>query len=625
MNRRAIAFSIVGLVASCGAAVARADDDVIAIFKLKGALPEAPPSSEFGSIFGGPSTNMFDLLKRLNKARNDSSVKAIVLELDEAAVGFAQVEELRAAIEKLKAADKDVWVYAETLQRGQYALASAATKIVMMPAGELVFNGLYGDSSYYKNMLDHIGVQADIVHIGDYKSAGEPFYRTGPSKEADEQTNRLLDGIFERMVEMVAESRKLDPSAVRSLVDTGMFSPKEAVEAGLVDELMFKQDFRKTLQKRYGSSVEFTRSYGKDDDKLKLDLANPMAVFTMLQEMMGGGETAEEDTRPSIGVVYVESMITSGKTEEGPFGGGVQNAGSDTVARALDAAREDDNVKAVILRVDSPGGSAIASDVICEALVRCQQEKPVVVSMGNVAGSGGYYVACMAKTIFAEPTTITGSIGVVGGKMVTRGLWDWVGVTSHEYKRGARSDLLNGNRMFSDDERKVIRDMMLRVYGDFKGRVMIGRGDRIKQDLEQLAGGRVYTGKQALEIGLVDKLGGFWDAIRFAKEQAELDKFELKVFPEPKTFADILGEAMGREDEADVEAAVAVDLSRLFAGSVGGSATGPLAAITASPMFAVAQTVDPARTAALAQFLRMVETLGRERVLLADPSIPFVR
>jgi len=614
MNRRATAL-VFGLILALGAAAtARAQEgSMVAVFKLTGPLAEAPPPTDFGALLGGgKQTNMFELLRALNKARNDDAVKAIVLELDEAALGLAQVQELRAAIKKVRDADKDVWVYGEALGGGRYLLASAASKIVLMPHGDFTLTGLYGDSSYYKNMLDKIGVQADIIHIGDFKSAGEPFYRTGPSKEADEQTNRLLDGMFEQMIEMVAESRQIDPAALRSLIDRGMMSPREAVEAKLVDELMFRQDFNAALKRKYGNDVKLTRKYGQKDEAHEVDLSNPMGMFKLFQEMMGG-ETSEAEKRPAIAVVYVESMITSGKTQESPFGGGRSSSGSDSVAKALDKAREDESVKAVILRVDSPGGSAVASDVICESLVRCQKEKPVVVSMGNVAGSGGYYVACQAETIFAEPTTITGSIGVVGGKMVTRGLWDWVGITSHEYKRGARSDVFNTNRPFSEEERTMIRDMMLRVYGDFKERVTTGRGKKIKQELEQLAGGRVYTGKHALELGLVDKLGGLADAVRFAKEKAELDKFELKVYPEPKSLGDMLREAFGQEESGEEAEA-----------RVGASLTG-LTRLLQSPEFQAVQAVDPARAAAIGQFLKMVETLGRERVLMADLAIPVIR
>lgn len=582
-------------------------ENTVAVFKIKGPLAEAPAQMNLGEIFGEAAPmNMFDLLERLREARTDKNVQAVIFDVEEAMLGMAQIQELRAQFEALKATEKDVLIYCETLTPGKLVLGSAASELWLLPSGDVDVRGIYGESSYYKNMLDNIKVEADILHCGDYKSAGEPFYRTGPSKPAEEQLNRLLDGIFEQMVENIAKSRKLSPEKVIALMDKGAMSPKEALEAKLVDKLAYREDFIASVKKRYGPELKIARNYGKEKGP-KIDFSNPFAFFSVFSDMMKGKKHSD---KPAVAIVHVESMITQGETESGLFGG-TSNAGSSTVRRAIAKAAADDSVKALVLRVDSPGGSAIASDIICEATKRFKDsDRPFIVSMGNVAGSGGYYVSALADVIFAEPSTITGSIGVVGGKIVTKGLWDWVGITSHEFKRGEHADLMTTNRRFSDEERAMVQGWMNRIYEDFKGRVVEGRGKKIKGDLEPLAGGRVYTGKQALEIGLVDRLGGMADAVKFAASKAELGtNYEVRVYPEPQTIFDKIMEGMSEDDDADKFVSIQTALSSRFAGL-------PQVASTLEAL----KALDPAKAVALQKFLIQMELFSSECVLLIGPA-----
>ena len=585
------------------------ESEVVAVFKLKGPLKEAPDMFGMGDLFGDKvPTNMFDLLERLRTARADENVRAVVLDIEDAQLGSAQIQELRAQIEALKAAEKDVWIYCETLHPGSLMLASAASKLVLLPTGELAFTGIHGEHMYFKNLLDKIGCQADILHCGAYKSAGEPFYLTGPSKESEEQTNRLLDGIFDELVNDIAKSRKLTPEKVRELIDVGSFSAQEALDSKLVDATMYREDFIKKLRKNY-ADAKMDPAYGRKKGP-ELDLENPFGIFKLFGELMKEKKAPE---KAGIAVVFVEGPISGGESEPSLFGGET-GAHSGTIRKAIDQATADKKVKALILRVDSPGGSAIASDVICEACKRFKKTgRPFVVSMGNVAGSGGYYVACLGDTIFAEPSTITGSIGVVGGKIVTKGLWDWIGVTMHEYKRGRHADIMTTNRKFNDDERQVVMRMMNRVYEEFKSRVVEGRGKKIKGELEPLAGGRVYTGKQGLEIGLVDKLGGFADAIKHTAGEADLGTdYELRVFPKPRNFMDILAEAFGKKDKEDDDVS-------------SGVAAGKMAAALAehpaiSSGLKALERIDPAKARCVQRFLIDVELLSREGVLLIGPD-----
>jgi len=573
----------------------------VAIFKLKGALVEQPSESGLGELLGDKApTNMFDLLEKLKAAREDANLKAVVFDIDQAAIGLAQIEELRAQMESLKAAGKDVWVLAESLGNGSTMLGSAASRLLLVPAGEVALTGLYGEGMYFKGLLDHVGIEADIMHCGDFKSAGEPFYRTGPSKEAEAQTNQLFDSIFEQLVKSIADSRGMTEKQVRDLVDRAVFNSKEALDANLVDKLMYREDFVAAVKSKYGEDVEVTTNYKGKKNELDIDFGNPFAIFSVFEKMM---KLPAPSTNPAVAVVYVEGPITSGPTEHGLFGGS-KNAGSDTIRRAIAEAADDGSVKALVLRVNSPGGSALASDVIAEATQRFKAGgRPFIVSMGNVAASGGYYVSTAADQIFAEPTTITGSIGVVGGKFVTKGFWDWAGVTSHEYQRGKLADIMNTNRKWEPDERKVVEEMMNGVYGDFKKRVVEGRSGKLTDDIEKLAGGRVYTGATAIQIGLVDRLGGFTDAIKYAADEATISDYELRVFPRPKSPFDMLAEIFGGEKKDDKF------LSSNIASLPSVSAT--IDAIRA---------IDPQKARVTVDFLQQVEMLSTEGVLLLSPT-----
>ncbi len=607
--RQSVAFAVVGSLLACPP-VRAAEGDVVAVMKIKGPLAEQPSQLGLGPLLGEEApVNMFDLLKKLRHARSDDDLKAVIFDIDEALLGFGQIQELRKQFEALRAADKDVWVFTESLENGSLLLGSAATQLVLVPTGEVSLSGLYGEALYFKNLLDNIHMEADILHCGDFKSAGEPFYRTEPSEEDKAQTNRLFDSLFGSLVEGIAKSRRLTPEQVREIVDRGTVDAEEAVKAKLVDKLMYREDFVETIKKRYGKDTKIVFDYGGDKGP-EIDFDNPFGLFKFFGEIMKGPKESDEN---AVAVVYVEGPITTGKSEQGMFGG-VVNAGSDTVRKAIADAAADETVKALVLRVDSPGGSALASDIICEGAKRFRDSgRPFIVSMGNVAASGGYYVATLGDTIFAEQGTITGSIGVVGGKFVTKGFWDWAGVTGYEYKRGKHADLMNSNRKFNEEERKLVMDFMNRVYDDFKGRVMEGRGKKLKGEIDSLAGGRVYTGAEALEKGLVDQLGGLADAIKFAASEAEMADYEVRVFPKPKTIFDILAEAFsGGSDEEFVG----------LRGGLGRMSNNRFANLPAvSGALEVLQRLDPAKAEVLQDFVIHMELLADEKVLLVGPSL----
>lgn len=320
---------------------------------------------------------------------------------------------------------------------------------------------------------------------------------------------------------------------------------------------------------------------------------------------MGSGK--KKSTKDAIGIVYVDGAIGLGAGEPSPFGGG--GANSSDIRKALDEAAADDSIKAVVLRVDSPGGSAVASEIILDATRRVKAKKPFVVSMGNVAGSGGYYVACASDTIFADENTITGSIGVVGGKLATSGMWKKIGVTFKSYTRGQNAGLLGTSDVFSKPEREKMQAWMDDIYGVFKGHVTAARGDRLKKPIDELAGGRVYTGRQALELGLIDKIGTLQDAIEHVAAAAKLTEYEIRSVPEAKNFLDeLLKELSGEED----------DKSRFgLALKSGGDRHLSLVELALPHL----RGLDPQRVKSVTAALKHLQLMQREGAVLVMPEI----
>jgi len=603
--RWATAVATVLLVAIVSGAAVRAVElpgsstRKIAEFRLKGSVTEAPPPDLF--LFGLDADrpqSLHDLLERLRKARQDPEVVAVVLTLDEPDMGWAQMQELREALLKVRAADKDVYCHLESATTPQYLLATTANRLSIVPTGEILLMGLYSESPFLKGLLDKIRVQADFEHIGAYKGAAEPLTREAPSPELQQQIDWLLDDYYAQIVETIAKARGLEPERVKELIDQGPFTAEQALAARLVDAVEYRDEFVKAVETKY-RAARIVRNYGGKKGP-ELDLSNPFAVFKILGDLMKGPQEAE---KPVIALVYVEGMIIPGRSEDDLFG--IRSAGSTTIRTALENVRKDDKVKAVVLRVDSPGGSALASEIIWHAARLCGQQKPLVVSMGNVAASGGYYVSVGADTIFADPGTLTGSIGVVGGKLVTKGLWDWAGVNFHETKRGRNADLFNSNRRWDDRERAVIRRMMEEIYAVFTNHVKEGRQGKLTEDMDRIAGGRVYTGRQAKSKGLVDRIGGLADAIKFAADRANVSEYEIRVVPRPKNFLDLFMRSLGAEED---------DVVRL---------TGTRWPITAPAMQALAPMLaaaEPARVRAVVRTLMRLDLLCREGVLAVMPA-----
>jgi protease-4 len=517
---------------------------MIPVFNLASGLSESPEEVSFS--LGDTPVSLKDLVARMKKAAADPGVIAVVLSPGDG-LGGGQIEEIRQAMSQIRAAGKDVYVHADSLSMGQYVLASGATRISLVPTADLWLTGLYGEAPYVRGLLDKIGVKPDFLHCGDYKSAAEIFMRDGPSPEAEKMQNWLLDSVYNTEIKLIATGRAVDADKVKKWIDSGPYTALKAKEAGLIDAVEQRQDFEALLKNKYGREVVFNKKYGHKPAP-KLDFSSPFAIFKIMGDLVNEGQK-KKTGKDAIAVVYVDGPILLGTGKASLFGMG--GAHSSDIRKALDETARDDSIKAVVLRVDSPGGSAVASEIILDATRRVKAKKPFVVSMGNVAGSGGYYVSCASDVIFADETTITASIGVVGGKIATNDAWKKIGVTFKAYQRGENAAMLSSADVFTKEEKVKMQAWMDDIYAVFKGHVTSNRGDRLKKPIDELAGGRVFTGQQALELGLVDKIGSLQDAIDHVATKTKLTDYDVRVVPEPKNILEkLLEQSAGDKDDS---------------------------------------------------------------------------
>lgn len=518
----------------------------IACIVIDGSLPESPGEMSF---FGDLGTDLRKTIARLEKAGDDESIAGVILQID-AAPGRGKLNEIRDAIKRVQSKGKKVYALLESAMGPQYQLASACNEIILPESGEVLLPGVRAEFSFYKDLLAKVGVEVDMLHVGDFKGAAEPYTRDALSEPVRENMTALVDDFYDEMLTTIAADRNLKVEEVRKAVDRGLLMASEAKEAGLVDRVIYPDQFRDALQKEYkADKLAYVENYAKQ--KVDTDFSGPMGMMKLFQSMMGEGGRGRGSDEAKIAVVYAVGPIMSGKSQSSLMGG--TSMGSTTIIKALQEAAKDDSVKAIVLRVDSPGGSALASDLIWRQTQAI--DKPIVASMGDVAASGGYYISMGADRIFAEPGTVTGSIGVVGGKMAMKGVYDKLGINTESIARGENSGIFSTTHKFSASERKVVEKMMKDIYGQFTAKAAEGRKmDQAK--LEKLAGGQVFTGRVAKRNGLVDEIGTLRDAIQSAKRLAGLDpakKVQVLVLPKPENpFESLLGGNMDAEREAEI-------------------------------------------------------------------------
>lgn len=524
-----------------------------ALFKLDGELPESPGAS---GPFSDIKIDLRKLVARMDQAATDEKVKGVLIRIGSPTIGAGQRNEIREAIQRIRSAGKRVVAEMEVGSGGAYLIACACDEIIMPESGYLLIPGVRAEPLFYKGLLAKIGVEADFVHVGDAKGAAEPYTRESWSEPVKENITNMLDDMFDQMVDTIAMERPMSRQEVTKAIDRGLMTSTKAKKIGLIDRLSYAGDLKTHLAESMNvEKVTFIENYGQK--KVDTDFSGPGGFFKLLGMMAGSGQ--EKKSRgQKIAIVYAVGPIMSGESETDMFGKS-SSIGSTTLVKALGKAADDDQVAAIVLRVNSPGGSAVASDIIWSKIE--QIDKPVIASMGDVAASGGYYISMGADAVFAEPTTVTGSIGVVGGKMAVKGMLSKLGVTSDLISRGKNSGLFSPYEKFSKSERKALVGMMEETYEQFTAKAAEGRGlsqDRVKE----LGGGRVYTGRQAKKLGLIDHLGDLKAAIAEAKRLAEIDeetKVRIQTYPEAVDFFESL--FGGDNEQREVSAAIAHALS----------------------------------------------------------------
>jgi protease-4 len=460
---------------------------------------------------------IYGLAQRFEQARKDKSLRGVVVKLDHMEAGWGKAEELRRQMLKCREAGKEIVCFLQSGGNLEYYVASAADRIVMRPSSSLMLLGLRAEVMFLKNLFDKIGVEAEMIQVGKYKGAAEPMTRVTSSDPFQEVLNALLDDMYGRLVENIAAGREMSVEDVKRLVDQGPYTGRRAREVQLVDSLMFYDEALRQIQEREEGPFELVREYGKDEQLEPPLGAGPKELMKMI---FGMGQKIQDDgfpSGPTIAILYAVGPIVREDPDQILVGESVINA--HRMVRYIGKLRDRDNVRAIVVRIDSSGGSAEASDMIWRALRRADEEKPVVASISDVGASGGYYIATGARHIYADNGSLTGSIGVVGGKLVLSGLFEKIGVTVDVFQRGRNSGLFSSVETFSKSQRETFRGLLEETYRIFLQRIMASRKLSTEQ-LERWAQGRPLTGNQALEGHLIDEVGGLEAALKKARQEA---------------------------------------------------------------------------------------------------------
>lgn len=498
------------------------------VLRPGGDLQEVVPDDVVGQVFGRDVDTVRGFVDNLHKAKRDSRIKTVLLMPSGLQLPYwAKVQELRDAVVDFRKSGKKVVAFLEYGGDREYYLASAADKVYLLPSSPLDLSGVASYEVFLRGAFDKAGAYPDFIHIGDYKSAANQLTEKGFTPAHREMTESLNRDMYEQLVRGIAEGRKKSEQEIRALIDQGPFVPAEALRVGLVDDLAYEDE----LDEREPTLNEDENEHVEGQNYARI---TPASIGFR--------------PRSRIAVLYAVGTIASGKSTFDPLNGGV--LGSDTIIEEIRTAREDDSVKAIVLRVDSPGGSALASDVIWRELMvtrNADESRPLVVSMSDLAASGGYYIAMAGNAIVAQPGTITGSIGVFGGKVAIGGTLNKIGVNHDSVVSGQNASLDSPFTPFTPSQRTKVTEMMQSIYDDFVEKAAESR-NTTPEKIHEVAQGRVWTGQQARERGLVDALGGLDAAIAIAKERAKIPKdedVELVVYTGRRTLYEALSESLG--------------------------------------------------------------------------------
>ncbi|MBI2193828.1 MAG: signal peptide peptidase SppA [Planctomycetes bacterium] len=505
---------------------------------IRGTISEKQAMSAF-FFQPGEQADLLGLYRLFQRARRDDSIQSVLLRLGPVDAGWGKCEELRAILADFRGSGKKVTVWLPLATNREYFIASAADEILMPPAGLLLTLGLRAEVTFFKGLLDKVGVEAEIVHIGEYKAAGEPYTRNEMSPQFRETLEAMLDDVMASYVEGVSQSRGMTPEQFRQALDQGPYHAAEAQKQKLIDRILYLDEY--ITQVRETDKMEFvSQSLYEGAGANRPDFSSPFGLLNFLTQMLSPPSLIKSGN-PKLALIYAVGPILM-EESPGPFGG-EEIVTANPLIKAFKEAREDTTVKAVVFRVDSPGGDVITSDLIWRAVDQTNQVKPVIISMSDVAASGGYYIAMPARAIVAYPTTITGSIGVLGGKFNLQKLFGLIGVNVDVVERGAGSGLFSMQHRLTEEETARMQRLLRQTYDLFLEKAAKGRNRKV-DELAKAAEGRAWTARRALQLGLVDELGGLAAAIRLAKQHAGLkpdDLLEPLILPRPKTLFELLG------------------------------------------------------------------------------------
>jgi len=518
---------VAGLVAAGSDKTVEVEPNSILKIAFTRPIPERTPNNPLASlsflgIDGDKTIGLNDILADIKKAKTDSNIKGIFLDESYMSAGEATTEEVRNALIDFKRSGKFLIAYSEVYTQGFYYLASVADKVYINPKGIFLFHGFSSEITFLKGALDKLGIEAQIIEVGTYKSAVEPFFLTKMSAANRLQVNSYLGSMYDHFLTGISQSRHISKDSLFIYAnELKIRFPEDALKYKLVDGLKYKDEVLNELKDETG--------VGRKDNLKSVELA----------EYNNNTPKKESDDKKkvpanSIAVVYASGDINGGDGDE-------NSIGSEKISKALRQVRLDDKVKAVVLRVNSPGGSSLASDVIWREVMLTKKVKPIIVSMGDYAASGGYYISCAADSIFAQPNTITGSIGIFAILPNMQKFFNnKLGITFDGVKTGKYADLGDVTRPLTPEERAILQNEVNRGYDDFTKAVATGR-HKTQAYINSIGQGRVWTGSQALKLGLVDRLGNIDDAVKSAAKKARIKNYKLVTYPEQKSFLKNLG------------------------------------------------------------------------------------
>lgn len=491
---------------------------------ISGEIQEYCPSISLPIFFGKKKFCLYDYERIIRDAAKNPKIIGLYLRIKPFSMGAGKIEEIVKAIEDFNKSNKKSFAYTETFgefepSNGAFWLASSTNKVYLNPDGYVNLVGFNAEVPFLRGTLDKLHIYPDIYHIAEYKTAMNLFTEKKFTEAHKEMEESLVNSVFDNMVSSISKLRNLKKDELVNIIEKGPLSGKEALELNLVDGLLYEDQIEEKLKEiAGGENYEIVQ-----DSKYKIE---------------------SKTKRDKIALIFGMGGIYIGSSEPSPFGG-TPGMGSETIAKYFKSARKDKSIKAVIFRVDSGGGSAIASEIIRRELILTKKEKPVVVSMSDVAASGGYWVSMSANSIVAQQSTLTGSIGVVTGKFNMRGFWeDLIGITFDKVKKGAQADFYSPLQNFTPEQKEILNKMMTEIYDEFVLKVSKERNIS-EEEVRKIAKGRVWTGIQALDLKLIDKIGGYREAIEEAKMLAKIPKekdVQIVIFPKKKSFMEIFNQ-----------------------------------------------------------------------------------